>query len=138
MAKKLRVVLAQQNLTVGDIEGNLQKHITAAIRARDEFSADIIVFPELGLMGYPAEDLMLRPAFIQAEQTALQKFIAEVKGIHCVVCHTHTNAQQLFNACSMIYNGMVLGRYAKQHLPNYGVFDEDRYFVPGMHRVSFQ
>lgn len=131
MAKKLRIVLAQQNFTVGDIEGNLQKHIEAATRARDELSADIIVFPELALMGYPAEDLMLRPAFIQAEQAALQKFISEVKNIHCVVSHTHTVNQQLFNSCSMIHNGMILGRYAKQHLPNYGVFDEDRYFMPG-------
>ena len=131
MAKKLRIVLAQLNFTVGDIQGNLQKHIQSAIRARDELSADIIVFPELALTGYPAEDLFLRPSFIQAEQAALQTFISEVKGIYCVVSHTHINNQQLYNACSMIYNGMVLGRYAKQHLPNYGVFDENRYFVAG-------
>lgn len=131
MPKKLRIVLAQQNFTVGDIEGNLQKHIQCAARARDELSADIIVFPELALTGYPAEDLFLRPAFIQTEQRALQTLIAEIKGIHCLVSHTHFQGHQLHNACSMIYNGMVLGRYAKQHLPNYGVFDEDRYFTPG-------
>ena len=131
MAKKLRIVMAQLNFTVGDIEGNLQKHIHSAIRARDELAADVIVFPELGIGGYPAEDLYLRPDFIQREQQALQQFMAEVTGIHCVVGHTYTNNQHLLNACSLIYNGMIVGRYAKQHLPNYGVFDEDRYFVPG-------
>jgi NAD+ synthase (glutamine-hydrolysing) len=131
MAKKLRIVLAQLNLTVGDIEGNLKKYKQAAIRARDELAADVIVFPELGLTGYPAEDLYLRPAFIQREQLALQQLIAEITGIHCVLSHTYMNNQQLFNACSLVYNNTILGRYAKQHLPNYGVFDEDRYFVSG-------
>jgi len=131
MAKKLKIALAQLNLTVGDVPGNLQKHIQSALSARDALSADIIVFPELGLTGYPAEDLFLRPDFIQAEQVALQTLITEVKGIHCVVSHTHSSNQGLYNACSIIHNGLVVGRYAKQHLPNYGVFDEDRYFVPG-------
>jgi len=131
MKKKLRIVLAQLNLTVGDIDGNLQKYLTAAKRARDEFTADLIVFPELGITGYPAEDLYLRPAFIQREQEALQQLVTEISGIYCVVSHTHMHGKQLFNSCSLIYNGVIVGRYAKQYLPNYGVFDENRYFTPG-------
>ena len=131
MTKKLRIVVAQLNLVVGDIAGNLQKHIQAAITARDELSADIIVFPELGLTGYPAEDLLLRNAFLHDANIALQQFIAEVQGIHSVVSHPHATSQGLFNACSLINNGSVLGCYSKQLLPNYGVFDECRYFMSG-------
>lgn len=131
MAKTLRIVLAQLNLLVGDINGNLQKHIQSAITARDQLSADVIVFPELGLAGYPPEDLLLRSAFIKEAHNALQKFIAQVREIYCVVSHPLASPEGLYNSCSLIYNGTVLGRYSKQHLPNYGVFDEDRYFVPG-------
>ena len=131
MAKKLRIVLAQLNLTVGDIQGNLQKHIKAAIEARDVHQADIIVFPELGLTGYPPEDLLLRKTFLDDAHAALQRFMLEVNNIHCVISHTHVTSNGLHNACSLIHNGIVLAKYAKQHLPNYGVFDEDRYFVPG-------
>ncbi|RDI48798.1 NAD+ synthase [Aquicella lusitana] len=128
---KLRIVLAQLNLKVGDIEGNLQKHIKAAVTARDALSADIIVFPELSITGYPPEDLLLRKAFIQQAETALQTFIAEIRGIYCLVSHPQSTARGLYNACTLIYNGEILGTYAKRHLPNYGVFDEYRYFTPG-------
>lgn len=131
MTKKLRIVLAQLNLAVGDITGNLEKHLRAAIRARDEFAADIIVFPELSLTGYPPEDLLLRKKFISDAQQALQQFTAEVKNIYCLIGHPQVCEKGLFNACSLIYNGQVLAQYAKQHLPNYGVFDERRYFIPG-------
>lgn len=131
MSKKLRIVLAQLNLTVGDINGNLEKHIKAAMTARDKFSADVIVFPELGLTGYPPEDLLLRKTFIDDANSALQKFISDVKGIYSVVSYPHATSQGLFNSCSLIYNGKIAGTYSKQHLPNYGVFDEDRYFVAG-------
>lgn len=130
MTNKLRIVLAQLNLTVGDIDGNLNKHLTAALTARDQFTADVIVFPELGLTGYPPEDLLLRPAFIEEAQLALNKFIATVTGIHCLISHPFTTTHGLYNTCSLIHNGVVLGRYSKQYLPNYGVFDEDRYFIP--------
>lgn len=129
--KKLKIIIAQLNLTVGDITGNLQKHIDAAIRARDEFHADVIVFPELGLTGYPPEDLLLRKAFIDEAQLALDQFIEDIHGIHCVISHPYATPQGLFNACSLVHNGAILGRHAKLHLPNYGVFDENRYFIPG-------
>lgn len=131
MNKKLRIVLAQLNLTVGDIDGNLKKHIDAAIKARDDLAADIIVFPELSLIGYPAEDLLLRKQFILDAQQALQTFIQQVSGIYCLVGHPQADGKSLFNACSLIYNGKVVGCYAKQRLPNYEVFDECRYFAPG-------
>jgi NAD+ synthase (glutamine-hydrolysing) len=131
MSKSLRVVLAQLNLMVGDIQGNTKKHIQAALTARDELKADVIVFPELSITGYPPEDLLLREAFINEADQALATFVSTLQGIHCVVGHPYATPQGLFNACSLIYNGSILGRYAKQQLPNHGVFDEYRYFVPG-------
>lgn len=131
MAKKLRIVLAQLNLHVGDIKGNLEKHLTAAAHARDQLSADVIVFPELSLTGYPPQDLLLRKKFIDDAQAALLELTAEIKDIYCLVGHPQPDPRGLLNTCSLIYNGNVLGRYAKQRLPNYGVFDEARYFKPG-------
>lgn len=128
---KCRIVLAQLNLIVGDIPGNVSKMIEAANRARDSFSADIIVFPELSLTSYPPEDLLHRGAFLQAANDGLDTLKSEIKDIYCLIGHPALSEHGLLNACSMIYNGQVIGFYAKQHLPNYGVFDEDRYFVPG-------
>lgn len=131
MTTKLRIVLAQINLTVGDIAGNLRKHLEAAKSARDELHADVIVFPELSLVGYPPEDLLLRKSFIKESDAALQTCITEIRDIHYVIGHPHAGKHGLHNACSFIYNGSILCLYAKQRLPNYGVFDEDRYFKPG-------
>lgn len=131
MKNKLRIVLAQLNLTVGDIEGNLQKHIDAAITARDELSADLIVFPELSITGYPPEDLLLRPAFIQEARFALEKALQTIQGIYCLIGYPEADQTHLYNACALIYNGEIVANYHKRHLPNYGVFDEKRYFTPG-------
>ena len=131
MPKKLRIVLAQLNLLVGDIQGNLNKLIGAAKLARDEHHADVIVFPELSITGYPPDDLLLRKSFLDEATEALNEFKSQVNDIYCLVGHPHVTAHGLHNSCSLIYNGTILGRYAKQHLPNYGVFDECRYFVPG-------
>ena len=98
MTKKLKIVMAQLNLHIGDISGNLEKHMQAAIAARDIHSADVIVFPELSITGYPPEDLLLRKAFIDDAHAALQKFISEIKTFivlsdiltrHHKVCITH-------------------------------------------------
>lgn len=131
MSKKLKIVLAQLNLLVGDIQGNLAKMIGAAKTARDTLKADIIVFPELSITGYPPEDLLFRKSFLNAATQALYEFKEQIHGIYCVMGHPYLTEQGLFNACSVIYDGVILGRYAKQHLPNYGIFDEDRYFIPG-------
>lgn len=131
IVKKLRIALAQLNLCVGDIQGNLSKSIEAANIARDQIGADLIIYPELNITGYPPEDLLLRKSFIQDATDALNTFKDQVKNIYCVLSHPHATSHGLYNSASLIYNGTILGRYAKQNLPNYGVFDEDRYFVPG-------
>jgi NAD+ synthase (glutamine-hydrolysing) len=131
MSKKLRIVMAQLNFTVGDIQGNVAKHIQAAITARDTLHADVIVFPELSITGYPPEDLLNRQSFLDDANDAVNELKLQIQNIHCVIGHPHANSKGLYNACSVIYNGTILGRYSKQHLPNYGVFDERRYFVPG-------
>jgi NAD+ synthase (glutamine-hydrolysing) len=135
MSDKIRIVLAQLNLKVGDIAGNLQKHIDAANKARDTLSADIIVFPELSLTGYSPEDLLLRRAFIDEARDALKKLKSEIKNIYCLVGHPFADHHHLFNACTLFHDGKVLARYAKQKLPNYGIFDEGRYFTPGISSV---
>ncbi len=138
MSKKLRVVIAQLNLTVGDIQGNTTKHLHAAATARDTLNADVIVFPELSITGYPPEDLLFRPAFIEDATQAFNHLKTAIQHIHCIIGHPYANSKGLHNACSVIYNGTVLGRYTKQHLPNYGVFDEQRYFTPGeSHGIVF-
>jgi NAD+ synthase (glutamine-hydrolysing) len=132
MAKKLRIVLAQLNMKVGDIAGNLEKHIKAANTARDVHKADIIVFPELSLVGYPPEDLLLRPSFIAAANDSLNSFKAQTQGIHCIVGHPQQTSTGLLNTSSIVFNGTILGRYSKQYLPNYSIFDECRYFTPNL------
>src|SRR3990167_8120924 len=131
MKKKLRIVLAQLNLHVGDITYNLNKHIESATLARDQLQADIIVFPELSITGYPPEDLLFRKDFLDEADRALHKMTQEIKNIYCLVSHPARHSQGLFNASSLIFNGEIIAHYAKQILPNYGVFDECRYFVSG-------
>ena len=131
MSTKLRIILAQLNLFVGDIQNNLIKLMDAAKLARDSLKADVIVFPELSITGYPPEDLLFRKAFLDEATQALYEFKNSIEGIYCVVGHPYKTVDGLFNACSVIYDGEILGTYLKQHLPNYGVFDECRYFTPG-------
>jgi NAD+ synthase (glutamine-hydrolysing) len=131
MPNKFRIVLAQLNFKVGDINGNLEKHIAAARKAKDVLSADAILFPELSLTGYPPEDLLLRKSFIEDAKSALQKLTRTTRDIYCFVGHPDLQRNHLYNACSLIYNGKIFGTYHKQCLPNYSVFDEARYFVPG-------
>jgi len=131
MTSNLKIVLAQLNTTVGDIEGNLKKHIASANKARDELKADVIVFPELSITGYPPEDLLFRKAFIDDAEKALQFFAKKIHDIYCLVSHPHFENDKLYNACSLIYNGEIIAYYAKQRLPNYAVFDERRYFETG-------
>lgn len=129
MTTQLKIALAQLNLHVGDIEGNLQQHKEAIKAARDEHHADLIIFPELSITGYPPEDLLLRPSFIDDALNAVELLIRETKGIYVLVGHPVADNDGCFNACSLFYNGELVARYAKECLPNYGVFDEDRYFI---------
>lgn len=130
MKTLLRIVLAQINLTSGDIDGNLKKIIHSAETARDSLHANVIVFPELAITSYLHEDLALRKSFIIESNAALKKLLNEVHGIYCVVGHPFLDDKGLQNSCSVIYNGKIVGRAAKQNLPNYGVFDENRYYQP--------
>lgn len=131
MAQDLRLVLAQSRCVVGDIAGNVAHILSASQQAREHYQADVIVFPELCLSGYPPEDLLLRPDFHRHLQAALRQLQQQITGIAVVVGHPWLTPEGLYNAASVFAEGQLLGRYYKHHLPNYGVFDEKRYFVAG-------
>ena len=126
-----RIALAQLNLWVGDLQGNASRVIDAACDARDRLDADLVVFPELTLTGYPPEDLLLRPGFHDRVAHALEQVVAEVSGIAALVGFPYCEDGRVYNACALIRDRKIVARYCKQHLPNYGVFDEKRYFVEG-------
>jgi NAD+ synthase (glutamine-hydrolysing) len=127
----MRIILAQLNLLVGDIQGNLAKMIASAIEARDQLQATAIVFSELSLTAYPPDDLLLRADFIAASDAALQALQQQVHGIYLIVGHPFQQAEALFNRVSVLHDGALIATYDKHLLPNYGVFDEKRYFTPG-------
>jgi NAD+ synthase (glutamine-hydrolysing) len=127
--KTLRVALAQINTTVGDLQGNADKIVEFAERAREQ-GADVVAFPELTLTGYPPEDLLLRQSFIEANRRALDDVASKLQGITAIVGFVDSDID-IYNAAAVIHDGKVAGVYRKQMLPNYGVFDEKRYFRPG-------
>lgn len=131
MSETLRIVMAQIDLLVGDVVGNTRKIIEAAHRAREEFAADLVVFPELALTGYPPEDLLLRPGLQLHVLEGLEHIRREVRGIEVLVGHPQHGTEGLHNAASLIRDGEIRAVCQKEHLPNYSVFDEKRYFVPG-------
>ena len=131
MSRSLRIVMGQLNLLVGDIDGNADKLIRAANRARDEIGGDLIVFPELALTGYPPEDLLLRADLLERAEKGLAAIAGAVHGVDVIIGHPHRRGDRLYNAASVVHNGEIIATYLKQLLPNYGVFDEKRYFAPG-------
>jgi NAD+ synthase (glutamine-hydrolysing) len=131
MAQQLTIVMAQLNFLVGDIDGNTDLVIASARRAITEQSADMIVFPELTLVGYPPEDLLLRPSLQVRVEKALAKILAANLDIFLVLGYPFRQSAKLYNALSVIKKRECLGVYLKQCLPNYQVFDENRYFTPG-------
>ena len=131
MSDRLCVAMAQLNTRVGDVGGNTEQVIAAALRAKDRHGADVVVFPELTLTGYPPEDLLFRPDFIRSIGESLARIRDEIHGITVVVGFPHTEKRGMFNSAAVIQDGMVLGVYHKHHLPNGGVFDDKRYFQPG-------
>lgn len=135
-AAMLKLVMAQINLKVGDIDGNTSLVIDAAEQARDTHQADLVVFPELTLCGYPPEDLLLRPSLILRIEQALSR-LSVIKGIDIVIGVPGMGAHGLENQAVVARDGKVIARYAKQHLPNYQVFDEKRYFVSGHQITTF-
>ena len=132
-AELLRVALAQVNPTVGDIRGNARLIADHISRARDE-GAGLVVFPELTLSGYPPEDLLLKTDFLDAVAGALEELAAQTHGIAAVVGFPE-RAEDVYNAAAVLADGEVAGVYRKMYLPNYGVFDEQRYFQSGSEAV---
>lgn len=126
----ITIALAQDDFLVGDIHGNLCKSRNLIAAARSH-GADLVLFPELTLTGYPPEDLLLRPGFLRSAQHALDELIESVHGIDIVIGHPWEEGGYRYNAVSWVREGKILGRYFKQLLPNYAVFDERRYFSPG-------
>jgi NAD+ synthase (glutamine-hydrolysing) len=130
MTKTLRVGLAQINTTVGDFEANVRKALHYVSRAR-ELGVDIVSFPELTVTGYPPEDLLLRAAFVRDNVEALHSMVEGFRGITAVVGFADLVGSDVFNATAVIHDGRLVHVYHKQRLPNYGVFDEMRYFREG-------
>src|SRR4051812_5991086 len=131
MDNTLRVVLAQLNLLVGDVAGNVQKMIAAAQRARDEMKADLVVFPELALTSYPPEDLLLRPELSVRVELGLGEILRRLPDIDVIVGYPKPQYGRLFNVASLLRGGRIVATYYKHSLPNYSVFDEKRYFAEG-------
>jgi NAD+ synthase (glutamine-hydrolysing) len=125
----MRLALAQMNAVVGDLEGNRDRILAALGDAREQ-KAELVLFPELAVTGYPPEDLLLRPGFVRAAEESLQAIAAETRGLTALV-GTPWFDRDLFNACAVCSEGGLKALYRKRFLPNYGVFDEDRYFAPG-------
>lgn len=149
-----RVAIAQINACVGDLCGNAERVLAAARRAH-ELGADVLLTPELVLTGYPPEDLLLRPSFVSEQQQQLDELrreLAGLKGLHVVVGHVDGDARgapayvfadrsghhRLYNAASVLCEGRVLGTYRKRELPNYSVFDEQRYFTADGTPLAFE
>ncbi|MFA7248805.1 MAG: NAD+ synthase [Dehalococcoidia bacterium] len=126
----LRVALAQINTTVGDLDGNRERILDAARRAAAQ-GADVVAFPEMAITGYPPEDQLLRSSFIEAAQESLERLAEEARGLPALIVGCVEFDRHLYNAAAVIEDGDIVAMYHKQHLPNYGVFDEDRYFHPG-------
>src|SRR5438067_4505120 len=126
---QLRLAMAQINVVVGDVDGNAEKIVEWMDRARS-LDADIVTFPELALTGYPPEDLLLKPQFIDANLAALDKVVGRSREI-TVIFGFVDRQDDIFNAAAIVQNGKLVTTYHKIYLPNYGVFDEFRYFQPG-------
>jgi len=126
---KLRIALAQINTTVGDLGGNRDKIVDLVADAKRQ-EVDVIAFPELAIPGYPPEDLLLKPSFVEANLAALDEVARTAVGITAIVGFVD-RGDDLYNAAAVLHEGRVAAVYHKTYLPNYGVFDEDRYFCRG-------
>lgn len=129
--------MAQIGPVVGDIDGNVRSIETALRRASDA-GAQVVALPELCITGYPPEDLLLKRSFVEANLRALEQIVAETDDVLAVIGFVDTDDGKLFNAAAICQGGRLLGTYRKQLLPNYGVFDEDRYFEPGSEHLLIE
>ena len=129
MPRSFRLALAQINTTVGDIPGNTAKILDYLAQAR-QAQADLVAFPELAITGYPPEDLLFRPSFLRDNLAAMEQVVAASQGIAVLVGYVGVDPDTA-NAAALGYDGALVDTYHKMYLPNYGVFDEDRYFRRG-------
>jgi NAD+ synthase (glutamine-hydrolysing) len=125
----MRLALGQINSIVGDLDGNAER-VLARLEEAKAANVDLVLFPELVVTGYPPEDLLLRPGFVRTAERTLERIARECRGITALVGFPHFD-RDLYNACAVCADGEVEAVYRKRFLPNYGVFDEDRYFAPG-------
>ena len=144
--RTFRIAMVQMNPTVGDLEGNVRR-ITGWLREARKAKADLVAFPELAITGYPPEDLLLKPRFVADNRRALQEIVRHCRGLAAVVGYVSQSdgldpkparssvvpagAHELYNAAAVIADQTLVTTYCKWYLPNYGVFDESRYFSPG-------
>ena len=128
MTKKISIALAQLDFVVGDISGNTELIIEASKKAKKKYNADLIVFPELSISGYPPEDLLLHSGFKKRIFEASNKIQHEINGIDALVGYPEYQDEKIFNSCSVFSERKEIVRYRKEALPNYSVFDEKRYF----------
>ncbi|MEY4767654.1 MAG: hypothetical protein RL637_293, partial [Pseudomonadota bacterium] len=138
MSDLIHIALAQIPFRVGDIQANIDTIINSAIYARDQLQADLIVFPELIICGYPAEDLLFRRDFIQQANRAIDLVAETVTDIGLVIGYPEFDGTHLYNSAAVLYQGAMLANYRKRILPNYGVFDEQRYFTAGNDLCLFE
>lgn len=131
MSNTLRIALAQLNILVGDVASNTQRVIQTAADARDRLHADIVLFPELTLTGYPPEDLLFHAGVRRQVQQGLERVRTDVHGITTIVGYPEYVDKTIYNACAVMRDGQLLLNYRKRELPNYKVFDEKRYFKAG-------
>ncbi len=131
MDATVKVALAQLDLAVGDITGNTARIIEYAARARDDLRADLVVFPELSICGYPPEDLLFHAGFRHAVEEAVANIRDQVFGIAILIGFPEYEDEHIYNSCAVLEDGKVVSRYRKRLLPNYSVFDEERYFTAG-------
>ncbi|HEY0842810.1 NAD+ synthase [Methylotenera sp.] len=132
----MKIAIAQINCIVGDLAGNAKKIVSYAAMAKEQ-GATLVVTPELSLCGYSPEDLLLRPDFLLACEDVLAALAKQLPDITVIVGHPHQQGDQCFNAASILEGGSIVATYHKQALPNYGVFDEKRYFTPGSEPLVF-
>ncbi|MDG1016676.1 MAG: NAD+ synthase [Woeseiaceae bacterium] len=138
MNEKISIVLAQIDLIVGDISGNTTRILEYCERVKVESDADLIIFPELSISGYPPEDLLLHSGLKRRIAEAMELIRQNVRGIAVLVGFPEYTQDHIFNSCAVYNNGKELIRYRKHALPNYSVFDEKRYFTPGNETAVFE
>ena len=137
MGDSVKLALAQLDLAVGDVTGNTAKIIEYAERARDKLRADLVVFPELSVSGYPPEDLLFHAGLRKGVESSLAEISESVHGIAMLIGFPEYQSDQIYNSCAVFLDGNIVARYRKHLLPNYSVFDEERYFTAGTEATVF-